>query len=98
MGLAGLLFGGTMGRRLDVFIDYQNAHLTAHQMWCGLGQPLHECLIDPLQLALEFERLFDGAVFQKCFVYRGRPDPRKQPQLAKYNDPLTAKSVGDGWR
>lgn len=91
MGLAGLLcVGGQVQRRLDVFLDYQNVHLTAHQTWCAYGAPLHQCLIDPLALALELERMFDGAQLQRCFAYRGRPDPRKQPQLAKYNDRQSA--------
>jgi len=75
--------------------SYQNAHMTGHQLWCRFEQPLHECLIDPLALAQLFEQMFDGAVLQRCFVYRGRPDPRKQPQLAKYNDRQSAAWSAD---
>lgn len=86
MGLAGLLFGGSRARRLDVFIDYQNVHLTGHRTWCSQGAALHDCLLDPLQVSLALAAMFDDAVLGCCFVYRGRPDPRKQPKLAAFND------------
>lgn len=59
-----------MDRRLDVFVDYQNAHMTGHQLWCRFEQPLHECLIDPLALAQLFEQMF-GLIGQRVCLVSG---------------------------
>lgn len=76
-----------MAPRVVVFIDYQNAHFSAHEMYCPLGERPEQCLIDPLKLAqLIVSRRAPGGDLQEVRVYRGRPDPRKQPEQASAND------------
>lgn len=76
-----------MAPKVVVFIDYQNAHQSAHEAYTGFGTPIHEALIDPLLLA---ERIIakraPGGDLLQVRVYRGKPDPRKEPKLASYND------------
>jgi uncharacterized LabA/DUF88 family protein len=77
---------------VTVFVDYQNAHLSAHNHWCPPGAQAHECLVDPLKLA---ERVISkrapGGILKQVRVYRGRPDPRHQPDAARFSDRATAQ-------
>lgn len=89
-GQAGLCFkpGGTPDApQVTVFIDYQNTHQTSHETYMPYGAEVHESLLDPLLLA---ERLTSkrapGGVLREVRVYRGQPDPSREPVLASYND------------
>jgi hypothetical protein len=76
-----------MAPLVDVFIDYQNAHFCGHGLWCPEDEQKHHCLIDPLLLAeLLVQRRAPGGVIQTVRVFRGRPDPRKDPTGAGRND------------
>lgn len=39
-----------------VVMDYQNVHLTGHDLWCQAGQPAHVCLVHPLYYANQVVR------------------------------------------
>lgn len=70
-----------------VFIDYQNAHHSAHRLWCPTGEPMEKCLIHPVRLAETVAGLrAPGADLQGVRVYRGRPNPSKQPTMTSAND------------
>lgn len=69
-----------------VLIDYQNIHLTAHDLWAPKGTPKHESLIHPLHYANQvigtrnhmlMPRLAQGeaelAQLAAVAVYRGLP-------------------------
>jgi NYN domain len=74
-----------------VFLDYQNVHLTAHGLFLNYGTAPHEALVHPLRLA---ERLVDkrrdGGQLISVRVFRGRPNPGRQPVPAAANDAQTA--------
>lgn len=70
-----------------VFIDYQNAHHSAHEMWCNEYEPMETCLIHPVRLAETVAAIrAPGADLQQIRVYRGRPEPRKEATLTSAND------------
>lgn len=80
-GLAGIFLGGLVGPRVCVVIDYQNIHLTAHDLFAPSGLPVHECLIHPLRfaeqvIAVRAKRQRDEtqqlAVLTAVRVFRGR--------------------------
>lgn len=76
-----------MPTRVSVYIDYQNAHMSAHETWCGYDAPVEDCLVHPFKLAeLIVERRLDEGDLHEVHVYRGRPDPRKQATLTSAND------------
>jgi uncharacterized LabA/DUF88 family protein len=65
-------------------MDYQNVHLTGHDLFASQrGLPRHESLIDPLLFAAELIRTrnriqrigYDHAVLSRVLVYRGLPSP-----------------------
>jgi uncharacterized LabA/DUF88 family protein len=73
--------------KTTVFIDYQNAHQSGHHRYCSAHEPIYECLLDPAKLA---ERVVakraPGGEITDIRVYRGKPEPRKEPKLASAND------------
>lgn len=77
-----------------VIIDYQNIHLTGHEIWCPSSEAPHLCLIHPLHFALQvlqqrnlIRRLlakrngspFEDAVLKRVVAYRGQPSNRHEP-------------------
>jgi uncharacterized LabA/DUF88 family protein len=75
------------GPKTIVFIDYQNAHHSAHEMWCPQGEGMEKCVIHPVLLAETVAGLrAPGADLQGIRVYRGRPNPNKQPSMTSAND------------
>ncbi|MCR6688103.1 NYN domain-containing protein [Cellulomonas sp.] len=76
-----------MAQTVGVFIDYQNCHHSGHERYCSQGEEVFRCLVHPLKLA---ERIIakraPGGDLKEVRVYRGRPDPRKEPTLAAAND------------
>lgn len=36
---------------VHLVMDYQNVHLTGHDMWCPNGEPAHLCLVHPVHYA-----------------------------------------------
>lgn len=76
-----------MAPRVVVFVDYQNAHASGHKLYCDAFDPIYNCLIDPLKLGeLLVHRRAPGGTLTEVRVYRGRPDPRKEPTLTAAND------------
>lgn len=85
-----------MAPEITVFVDYQNVHITGHQRYCHAGAQIHECLLHPVRLA---ERIIakraPGGVLHQVRVYRGKPDPRKEPRLASANDQHFSEWIKD---
>lgn len=79
--------------RIAFFIDYQNVHLGAHELFGISGGPVYESLIDPLALAERVaekrSRRFPSEITQ-VLVYRGRPNPERQRTLTAANDAQAA--------
>ncbi|MBC9819717.1 NYN domain-containing protein [Terrabacter sp. MAHUQ-38] len=70
-----------------MFIDYQNAHNSAHRSFCSFGDDLSDCTLDPLKVALSaIAKRAPGGDLKQVRVYRGRPDPRKEARLAQVSD------------
>ena len=70
--------------RAVIVVDYQNVHLTGHNLFSASEHlPRHETLIDPLLFANQLLRERNArqrpdqphAVLQRVFVYRGQPSP-----------------------
>jgi hypothetical protein len=77
--------------RVTVFLDYQNVHLMAHGLFMPPGTPVQDALVHPLRVA---ERLVakraDDSELSSVRVFRGRPNPDRQPIPAAANDAQTA--------
>lgn len=81
-----------MAPRVDVFIDYQNVHMTGHRTFCPYGAEVHACQVDPVIIAEAIVKgRAPGGVVQTVRVFRGRPDPRKEPNLTRYWDKRAAR-------
>jgi uncharacterized LabA/DUF88 family protein len=70
-----------------VVIDYQNIHLTAHDLFSPSGAPAEECLVDPLRFAEEVvavrsrnqgDERQKQAILASVRVFRGQPSNRHQ--------------------
>lgn len=74
--------------RAAVVVDYQNIHLTAHDVFAEPGEARHETLIHPLHFAnaLILERNarqregFPQAGLHRVLVYRGQPSSEHEPR------------------
>jgi hypothetical protein len=74
-------------------IDYQNVHLSAHDLFSVPGRPRHESLIHPLHFAQQFlqcrnQRQRPGmahAELGKVLVYRGLPAAEHDPDSHRRN-------------
>lgn len=60
-----------------VLIDYQNIHLTAHDLWAPAGTPKHETLVHPLYYANQVV----SARNQICMPKPGQEGARELAQL-----------------
>ncbi|MFW0148228.1 NYN domain-containing protein [Mycobacterium sp. smrl_JER01] len=81
--------------RVDVFIDYQNLHLSAGEAFAPAGTPAHTYLIHPARFvdALMQRRLMygRGGTVQNIHVYRGQPSSAKEPIPASRNKAQAAE-------
>jgi len=85
--------------RATVVIDYQNVHLTAHDVFAEPGEERHETLIHPLHFAnaLLTERNsrqregFPHAELQRVLVYRGQPSSEHEPVQFSRTDAQRAR-------
>lgn len=85
-----------MTQRLTVFIDYQNVHHSGHDQYCPFGEEMYKCILDPLKLAqATVAQRAPGGVLEQVRVYRGHPDPRKEPVLASANDKQFSEWIKD---
>ena len=68
-----------MPESIAVFLDFQNVHLIGHHLY-GRGSELYQRVPNPARLAdLIAERRRRPSTATKISVYRGRPDPERQP-------------------
>ena len=76
-----------MTDRVVVFIDYQNVHGWARRQFFSYGCNPAEGHIDPLRTAQHLcERRRRESSLKQVRVYRGRPNPGRQPGSAGAND------------
>lgn len=73
---------------VEIFIDYQNLHHSAHESFCAHGADVRDCLIHPMRFTIELLKKRTASTGVKDLslaavnVYRGMPNPRKEPRLA----------------
>jgi uncharacterized LabA/DUF88 family protein len=76
-----------LAESVGIFLDYENVHRTAHNLYARFGFPIYETVVDPLKIA---ERLIAKrsrpSTLAGVWVYRGRPVPTHQPIPASAND------------
>lgn len=73
--------------RVAVFIDYQNIHLSAVELFLPYGAPPWEGHIDPMAYArLLVSKRNRPSLLAQVRVYRGRPVPTHEPGAAAAND------------
>ena len=72
--------------RVAVFLDYQNVLQRGHGLY-GRGKESNQCVPEPALVAdmLASKRHVPSEAIS-ILVFRGRPDPRKEPVLASAND------------
>ncbi|WP_082948196.1 NYN domain-containing protein [Mycobacterium sp. 852014-52450_SCH5900713] len=74
---------------VDVFIDYQNLHLSAGEAFVVPGMPPHTYLIHPAKFAdvlMKRRQIYGrGGTVQNIYVYRGQPSSAKEPRQAARN-------------
>jgi uncharacterized LabA/DUF88 family protein len=81
--------------RIAVFFDFQNMHLVGHGCFAR-GSELYRCVPDPVQVAdLIASRRKRPSVAASIRVYRGRPDPERQPVVAAANDAQASEWTRD---
>ena len=72
-----------MPENIAVFLDFQNVHLTGHDLYGGGSQP-YRCVPDPARLAdLIAARRKRPSAAAEIRVYRGRPDPNHRRYLLR---------------
>ncbi len=76
--------------KVAVFLDYENVHRTGHHLFAGVGEPLYETVVHPLEIAeLLLAKRKNGGILSAVNVFRGRPVPAYQPKPASANDVQT---------
>ncbi len=80
-----------MADRVAVFLDYQNVHLVAAELFAPYGTPAHETIVHPLRVAerVVSKRRGDNELVA-VRIYRGRPNPAHQPTNAAASDAQAA--------
>ena len=92
--MVGNFFGVKMRRRVAVFLDYQNLVQTAREAFPFVSAARPWTNIDPLAFGevLVARRVHEPCELVQVRVYRGRPNPARQPGLAAAND-----AQADAW-
>lgn len=76
---------------VDVFLDYENVRKLARSLFCPLTAGSHEGMVHPVRLAeLLCKKRKRPSTLRKVHVYRGRPNPIKQPTPASHFDAAVA--------
>lgn len=80
-----------MRERLAVFIDYQNVHLTAHNLFAAFGARPETTLVHPLRVAerIAWKRRVESELIS-VRAFRGRPNPEHHRLATAANDAQTA--------
>lgn len=88
MGMAGVYFAeAKVPTRVMVFLDYQNVHLGAHGKFHPAVTSPVNTHVDPLRIGtLLTSRRNEESTLVGVRVYRGRPNPLRQPTAAAAND------------
>jgi uncharacterized LabA/DUF88 family protein len=77
--------------RVVVFMDYQNVHGWARRQFYPHGADPAQGHVDPLRVAQYLcQRRSRESVLKQVRVYRGRPNPERQPGAARANDRQTS--------
>ncbi|WP_460356026.1 NYN domain-containing protein [Actinoallomurus acanthiterrae] len=77
---------------MALFVDFQNVHLVGHGLFESYGVPRYCCVPNPSRLAdLIQQRRSRLSEVTAIRVYRGRPDPTRQPTPASANDAQAAE-------
>ncbi|PDQ34963.1 MAG: hypothetical protein B5766_08210 [Candidatus Lumbricidophila eiseniae] len=65
----------------QMFVDYQNLHLSAHGTFTPYGTPVHEALIHPGRFADQVIAGWkdDPVSIKQIHVFRGLPNSRREP-------------------
>ena len=85
-----------MTPRVAFFIDYQNVHMSGHRRYCGAHDDVWKCLLHPARLADRIlSKRAPGGTIVDIRVYRGKPDPRKEPTLTSANDQHFSEWIKD---
>jgi uncharacterized LabA/DUF88 family protein len=80
-----------MADNVVVFMDYQNVHGWARRQFLDYGSDPAEGHVDPLRVGQYLcERRSRESSLKQVRVYRGRPNPERQPGAAGANDRQTA--------
>ncbi|WP_115685601.1 NYN domain-containing protein [Corynebacterium senegalense] len=78
--------------RVAVFIDYENARQNAREAFLPFSSPSHVGVFDPVALATHIVSLRNfPSKLAKVYVFRGRPNPKHQPEAASAFDKYAAK-------
>lgn len=84
---------------IGVFIDYENCRRNAKDCFLPLGSQPYEGVFDPISLAQNIvaQRTKGGhpSVLSKVWVFRGEPNPERQPKAAANFQRLAAKWKAD---
>lgn len=80
-----------MAERVVVFIDYQNLHGWARRLFYGHGAAPSQGHVDPLRLGQYLCKVRAAeSQLKEVRVYRGRPNPERQPGATRANDRQTS--------
>ncbi len=91
--------------RAVVVMDYQNVHLTAHELFAvSRHLPRHEALVDPMHFGIQLIAArnraqrpgMDHAVLAAVLVYRGQPSAEHDPKPYARNQAQKAHWERDG--
>jgi hypothetical protein len=75
-----------MPERVAVYLDFQNVHLTGHDLF-DRGNALHRCVPNPVGIAeMIASRRLRPSEANAIRVYRGQPHPQHDPLQAATND------------
>lgn len=81
--------------QVAVFFDFQNVHLVGRDRFDRRSE-LYRCVPDPVRLAdLIVTKRRRPSLAADIRVYRGRPDPERQPRVAAANDAQAAEWAQD---
>lgn len=73
--------------RVVVFIDYENASRGGHEQFWPPGTPRNCTHFNPTKVSqLLVDRREGGGHLTDVRIYRGRPEPRKEPEAAAATD------------
>ena len=86
-----------MAERVAVFLDYENANRTGHQLYTEFAAPHHSTTIDPMRIAklIVARRRFPSSL-AAVYTFRGRPLPQFQPEACSASDLLATAWENDG--